>query len=82
MVASRNISAGETIFVEAPLTFGPSEETKPVCLGCYERVESAKVVCRRCGFPMCSKACAEVEEHKNQVRREVANSGSSLQSPI
>ena len=38
MVASRDIKAGEPIFKEAPLTFGPSESTKPLCLGCYKPV--------------------------------------------
>ena len=33
MVASRDIKAGETVFKEAPLTFGPSESSKPICLG-------------------------------------------------
>ena len=33
MVASRDIKAGEIVFKEAPLTFGPSETSKPICLG-------------------------------------------------
>jgi len=38
MVASRKIKSGEIIFKDRPLTFGPSEGTKPVCLGCYKCV--------------------------------------------
>ena len=36
MVASRDIRAGEVIFEELPLTFGPSDNSRPVCLGCYQ----------------------------------------------
>ena len=36
MVASRDIRAGEVIFEEMPLTFGPSDNSRPVCLGCYQ----------------------------------------------
>lgn len=38
MVASRDIKPGEVIFREEPLTFGPSDNSKPVCLGCYKRI--------------------------------------------
>ena len=68
MVASRDIAAGETIFVESPLTFGPSEETRPVCLGCYTVLSKEKgfVACAKCGFPMCSNKCAQIKEHRDQ----------------
>ncbi len=35
MVASSDLKPGEVIFVEEPLTFGPSDNSKVVCLGCY-----------------------------------------------
>ena len=63
MVASRDIPAGEVIFVESPLTFGPSEVSKPICLGCYDRIRAFSYACAKCGFPMCGSACQEIKEH-------------------
>ena len=37
MVAARDIKPGEIIFKEDPLTFGPSDNTPPICLGCYKK---------------------------------------------
>ena len=68
MVASRDIKPGEVIFIESPLTFGPSENTKPVCLGCYRKIKKSsctKYLCPSCGFPMCSKGCENIPEHRD-----------------
>ena len=64
MVAARDIKVGENIFKEAPLTFGPSENTKPICLGCYKSVSMTSPRCSACGFPMCSKDCPDIKFHK------------------
>lgn len=67
MVASRDVRAGEVIFEEMPLTFGPSDNSQPVCLGCYQRITVASdcVECvGGCGYPMCSESCGGVREHK------------------
>lgn len=61
MVASREIKAGEVIFKELPLTFGPSEMTRPVCLGCYKEVDIRTPTCDKCGFPMC---CDKIKVHQ------------------
>ena len=39
LVATRDIQAGEVIFVEEPITVGPLHDTKPVCLGCLAEVK-------------------------------------------
>lgn len=65
MVAARDIKAGEVIFVEQPLNFGPSENTVPVCLGCYAPVSPGGPVCADCGFPLCSPICGQVSDHKD-----------------
>ena len=65
MVASRDIKAGEFIFKEAPLTYGPSETTKPICLGCYNSVTVKSPRCDKCGYPMCSAECSDKKVHKN-----------------
>lgn len=63
MVAARDIKPGEVVFVEAPLTFGPSDITKPVCLGCYISVTASSPSCSKCGFPMCSQECPRISDH-------------------
>jgi hypothetical protein len=63
-VALRTIEAGEIILKENPLIFGP-DGTTPICLGCYEKsVTENSPRCEKCGFPVCSKACADSEMHK------------------
>jgi hypothetical protein len=66
MIASRDIQPGEVIFDELPLTFGPSDNSRPVCLGCYERIKSLDeaAICM-CGYPMCSKTCSDVPQHRD-----------------
>lgn len=66
MVATRDIKPGEVIFTEKPLSFGPSENTKPVCIGCYSptiTIDSPR--CKRCGFPVCSEKCSQIPEHRD-----------------
>ena len=66
MVATRDIKPGEVIFTEAPLSFGPSENTKPICLGCYNPIISRNSpCCKRCGFPVCSDQCSQIPEHRD-----------------
>ena len=64
MVAARNIKAGEVVLKEAPLTYGPNEITKPICLGCCAPVTIKSPTCDICGFPMCSKECSNSKIHK------------------
>ena len=66
-MATRDIKPGEVIFRERPVTFGPSENSKPVCLGCYRRIRGKKqsVECRGCGYPMCSEECSSEPEHRD-----------------
>ncbi len=67
MIAARDIRPGEVILRERPLTFGPSDHTRPLCLGCYKTIESfdESLACRDCGFPMCSLECQTVPEHRD-----------------
>jgi len=67
MVAARNISAGETIMEDIPLTFGPvcSTGVKPMCLGCYRAVDGS-ILCESCGWPMCSTNCSNKSQHRDQ----------------
>ena len=64
MVAARNIKAGEVVMKEAPLSYGPNDITKPICLGCCAPVTIKSPTCDICGFPMCSKECINSKVHK------------------
>ena len=64
MVAARNIKAGEVVMKEAPLSYGPNDITKPICLGCCAPVTIKSPTCDICGFPMCSKECSNSKVHK------------------
>ena len=61
MVASRNIKAGEIVLIEEPLTFGPSEITKPICLGTYQPVTAKTPRCPFCGFPIITTSKIHLE---------------------
>ena len=65
MVAARNIKPGEIILTERPLTFGPLDSSRPICLGCYNPVTDKSPKCPRCGFPMCSAECCDAKEHSD-----------------
>lgn len=64
-MATRTIAAGEIILKEKPLTIAP-EGNEPVCLVCYKTVtkDSPSCRCKKCGFSVCSKACADSKMHK------------------
>ena len=64
VVAARNIKAGEVVMKEAPLSYGPNDITKPICLGCCAPVTIKSPTCDICGFPMCSKECTNSKVHK------------------
>ena len=66
MIATRDIKPGEIIFTEQPISFGPSENTKPVCIGCYSpTITKDSPRCKRCGFPVCSDKCSQIAEHRD-----------------
>ena len=76
MVATRDIKPGEVIFEERPLVFGPSDSTKPICLGCYTILQADTPICTYgCGYPMCSKECSEVPQHRDNECRLFAECG-------
>ena len=54
VVATRDLSPGEVIIEEYPVTAGPRQFTPAVCLGCNVEVDGAKF-CASCCWPMCGK---------------------------
>ena len=75
MVAARAIKPGEIILTEHPLTFGPMDTSRPICLGCYNPVTDQSPRCRSCNYPMCSEACSEAKEHKDYECKFFAEKG-------
>ena len=68
MVASRDISAGETVMEDFPLTFGPmvTSAVGGQCLGCYRPLpQGRRPSCPRCGWPVCSLQCADSPAHRD-----------------
>jgi len=60
LVATKFISAGETIFTDEPACMGPDNNPRPVCLVCCARLVRGYVVtCDNCGWPLCSETCRE-----------------------
>lgn len=73
MVATRDISAGETILKETPIVYGPKVSSYPVCLGCHHQLEATSpddetpkqfYHCRGCDWPMCAPRCENSPIHK------------------
>ena len=57
LVATRDISPGEIILEEPPVTGGPRQYTAPVCLGCHRPVSLTGYRCPACQWPLCSEEC-------------------------
>nr|XP_053657107.1 SET domain-containing protein SmydA-8-like [Cherax quadricarinatus] len=57
LVASRDISAGEVVFTEAPLVVAPKPEAGSTCLACLAVLQEAWEVCGGCGAPLCLPRC-------------------------
>lgn len=59
VVAARDIPAGTVIMDDHPVAYGPKQNTRPICLGCYKLVNGS-YRCTKCQLPLCGKACQEV----------------------
>ena len=62
MVTTRDVLAGETLFMEEPIVHGPNQG-RPICLTCYSTV-SLDYLCEDCGYPMCDSDCARDPAHR------------------
>ena len=38
LIAARDISAGDVVFVDTPAAVGPDNNPGPICLNCYKRL--------------------------------------------
>jgi len=66
VAANVDLAAWQVALVERPLIRGPSQVTRPVCLGCLKSITADSAVrCERCGWPMCPDSnCSDDEWHK------------------
>ncbi|KYB26114.1 SET domain-containing protein SmydA-8 [Tribolium castaneum] len=69
LVATRALKPGEVVIQEAPLIWGPSYNSIPVCLGCGKAVdETCSRPCQKCGWPVCSDLCEKSPSHIPECR--------------
>ncbi|XP_076163460.1 SET domain-containing protein SmydA-8 isoform X2 [Ptiloglossa arizonensis] len=68
MVANKELAAGEEIVSEMPFVVGPKAFSYPVCLSCYTDWPTTlndKLLCSKCGWPVCSIECQNQPQHKD-----------------
>lgn len=67
--ATRDISPGEIIFVDAPLLLGPraGKQIKEICVNCFTNVD-LKSCSNGCGLPVCCRSCENSPKHQNECR--------------
>ncbi|XP_058830487.1 SET domain-containing protein SmydA-8 isoform X2 [Topomyia yanbarensis] len=72
-MATKDIKAGATILKEAPLVYGPSQITAPVCVGCLQALtEKQFLECDRCGWPVCKRKCQDRPSHQAECQFTIA----------
>ncbi|KAL5275564.1 hypothetical protein ACFFRR_001440 [Megaselia abdita] len=61
LVASKNISYGETIITEEPIAVGPAlGVNRACCIGCFIQLDSeSHEKCEKCNFPVCKENCTK-----------------------
>lgn len=65
--ASRDIKAGEIVFIDSPLVVGPrcGVDLRKICVVCYTHVD-LKMCSKGCGILICSPACENSGVHKKE----------------
>ncbi|RZF49126.1 hypothetical protein LSTR_LSTR008412 [Laodelphax striatellus] len=70
LVASRDIDQSTAIFHEEALVVGPSQDTQPLCLGCYKAINdlNTSTRCLKCKWPLCGNDCPGLHtEHGHSI---------------
>ncbi|XP_022168889.1 protein msta-like [Myzus persicae] len=73
IVATRDYSVGDVIFVDVPLIISPramgTDSTgSPVCPVCYDILITAIGCPGGCQWPVCGRQCADSPEHRDECR--------------
>ncbi|CAB4062395.1 unnamed protein product [Lepeophtheirus salmonis] len=80
MLASKDIRAGDVVFIERPAVWGPDSKSRPVCLNCLEnkssnQLEAERYFCSKCGFPVCNEECENGMYHVQECDALVESKG-------
>jgi len=67
MVASRDISPLEVILVDGPLGVAPIQDSLPVCLQCFKKLDVG-FQCPGCDAPMCGEVCSRGDKHREECK--------------
>ena len=72
MIAARDLKAGDVLFKEYSVAFGPKMISTPICLGCHKNIEmntsKSTYKCSKCSWPMCSKLCENLPPHQGECK--------------
>lgn len=72
MIAARNLKAGDVLFREYSVAFGPKLVSVPICLGCQKNIDikpsKSPYKCSKCNWPLCSKMCENLQPHQEECR--------------
>jgi len=74
VVATRDYSVGEVIFVDVPLIVSPramgtdGTGSQPVCPVCYTVMTTPTGCPDGCRWPVCGRQCADSPEHRGECR--------------
>ncbi|CAG7786534.1 unnamed protein product [Allacma fusca] len=63
VVAAKDLTKGEIIFQEAPLTSGPERDSVLICPGCYQ-APAENSPCGKCEWPLCGSNCPGIGRHE------------------
>ncbi|XP_022197560.2 SET domain-containing protein SmydA-8 isoform X2 [Nilaparvata lugens] len=73
LVASRDIEQASVIFHEDALVVGPSQDTRPLCLGCYKSLNlTTSSRCSKCKWPLCANDCPGLHTEHGHSEAECA----------
>ena len=69
LIAERDISAGEVLFTDIPLSVGPDNDSQPICLACHKSLPGLVYKCRNCSWPLCSTFCQQnIGRHERECQ--------------
>ncbi|CAB4056231.1 SMYD [Lepeophtheirus salmonis] len=66
IIANRDLKEGEILWKEAPLSYGPTADTIPICLNCYAPVNGS-YKCKKTGWPFCNPECRKAASKNPEV---------------
>ncbi|KAI5754356.1 hypothetical protein M8J77_007961 [Diaphorina citri] len=62
MIADKDLAGGDTVLTEYPAVIGPKVDSPVICLTCFTPL-NARVLCSKCGWPVCNETCGKASLH-------------------